>query len=43
MIAAGQAAGDPGMLNLGTVGEPARTRRSVEALSARIPAIVAAL
>jgi 8-oxo-dGTP diphosphatase len=43
VIAAGQAAGDPGMLNLGKVGEPARTQRAVDALRIRIPEIAAAL
>jgi 8-oxo-dGTP diphosphatase len=42
-IAAGQAAGDPGMLNLGNVGEPARTGRAVNALRLRIPEIAVAL
>jgi mutator protein MutT len=43
VIGAGQAAGDPGMLNLANVGEPARTAASLDALRARIPAIAAAL
>jgi 8-oxo-dGTP diphosphatase len=43
VIAAGQAAGDPGMLNLAKVGEPARTNRTLDALRLRIPAIAAAL
>jgi 8-oxo-dGTP diphosphatase len=43
VIAAGQDAGDPGMLNLGKVGEPARTQQAVDALRMRIPAIAAGL
>lgn len=35
-IAAGQAAGDPGMLRLAEVGEPARTLARVEAAAARL-------
>lgn len=42
-IAAGQARGDAGMLNLAKVGEPQRTRDRVAAFKARIPAIEAAL
>ncbi|MEJ7741399.1 MAG: hypothetical protein WKF73_01925 [Nocardioidaceae bacterium] len=42
-IAAGQAAGDEGMLNLGRVGEPDRTRRHLHGLRDRIPAIAASL
>jgi hypothetical protein len=42
-IAAGQAAGDPGMLNLRAVGEPERTRRSVDALRARLGGIESSL
>ena len=41
VIEAGQAAGDPGMLNLASVGEPARTREAIENLRQRIPAILA--
>lgn len=40
-IEAGQRAGDPGMLNLATVGEPARTRRRLAALRERIVVIEA--
>jgi 8-oxo-dGTP diphosphatase len=43
VIAAGQAAGDPGMLNLGKVGEPARTQRAVDAMRQRLPQVYAAL
>jgi 8-oxo-dGTP diphosphatase len=43
VIAAGQAAGDPGMLNLGKVGEPARTQRAVDALRLRLPELSAAV
>ncbi|HEY7043503.1 MAG TPA: phosphotransferase [Nocardioidaceae bacterium] len=39
VIRAGQMAGDPGMLNLRTVGEPERTTRSLANLAQRIPAI----
>ncbi len=42
-IAAGQAAGDPGMRNLALVGEPARTRAAVTAYVERLPALLAAL
>ncbi|SFK53357.1 phosphotransferase [Cellulomonas sp. KH9] len=42
-IAAGQEAGDPGMLNLLRVGEPARTRAGVAAYAARLAALLAAL
>lgn len=42
-IAAGIRRGDPGMLSLQAVGEPARTRRRVEAFAARLPALHAAL
>lgn len=42
-IEAGQRAGDPGMLNLATVGEPARTRRRLAALRERIVVIEARL
>ncbi len=41
-IAAGQAAGDPGMLNLAAVGEPERSARALDGLRKRMPAIVAA-
>lgn len=41
-IAAGQRAGDPGMRNLATVGEPDRTARRLAGLRQRMPAIVAA-
>jgi 8-oxo-dGTP diphosphatase len=43
VIAAGQAAGDGGMVNLGVVGEPARTQRALDALRVRVPAVAAAL
>jgi mutator protein MutT len=43
VIAAGQATGDAGMLNLATAGEPARTSRALDALRLRIPSIAAAL
>ncbi len=43
VIRAGQAAGDQGMLNLGGVGEPARTARALADLAGRIPAIAAEL
>ena len=42
-IAAGQAAGDPGMVNLARVGEPGRTRAAVRAFAGRVPALLAAL
>jgi hypothetical protein len=42
-IAAGQARGDQGFLNLGAVGEPQRTRDRVAAFRERIPAIEALL
>ena len=42
-IAAAQDAGDPGMLRLGTVGEPAATRARLAVLSARLPELHAAL
>ncbi len=42
-IAAGQAAGDPGMLNLAKVGEPARSLASLDALRTRVPVIELAL
>lgn len=38
-IEKGQAAGDPGMLNLADIGEPQRTRAALADLRARIPAI----
>lgn len=38
-IEAGQRAGDPGMLNLAAVGEPARMRRTLARLRDRLPAI----
>jgi len=43
VISAGQEAGDPGMLNLANVGEPARTARALDLLRERIPAIRAEL
>jgi mutator protein MutT len=43
VIAAGQSAGDPGMLNLAKVGEPARTQGAVDALRLRLPELSAAL
>ncbi|SFR86197.1 Phosphotransferase enzyme family protein [Microbacterium sp. cf046] len=42
-IAAGIERGDPGMMALRAVGEPERTRRRVDAFSARLPALRAAL
>lgn len=42
-IEEGQQDGDPGMLNLAAIGEPARTRRRVAEFRARQPDIVAAL
>nr|MBA3234152.1 phosphotransferase [Propionibacteriales bacterium] len=42
-IAAGQAAGDQGMLNLANVGEPARTTAALGGLRRRMPSIRAAL
>lgn len=42
-IAAGQAAGDPGMLNLARVGEPARTQEQVDRYAAALPALLAAV
>ena len=39
VIRAGQDAGDPGMLNLATVGESERTERRLEDLRARVPEI----
>ncbi|WP_329002040.1 aminoglycoside phosphotransferase family protein [Kribbella sp. NBC_00709] len=39
VIRAGQDAGDPGMLNLATVGEPERTERRLTDLRARVPEI----
>lgn len=42
-IAAGIERGDPGMLSLRAVGEPERTRTRVEAFTARLPALRAAL
>ena len=42
-IEAGQRAGDPGMLNLATVGEPARMRRTLARLEDRLPLIRARL
>ena len=41
-ISAGQAAGDPGMVALRRIGEPARTQARVASLRARLPAIAAA-
>lgn len=43
VIRAGQAAGDPGMLNLGAVGEPDRTAAALAGLVARLPDILARL
>ncbi len=43
VIRAGQQAGDPGMLNLATVGEPDRTERRLKDLQRRIPEIAAHL
>lgn len=42
-IGAGIARGDPGMLSLQAHGEPERTRRRVDAFTARLPALRAAL
>jgi hypothetical protein len=42
-IAAAQAAGDPGMLRLGTIGEPAATRARLAVLAPRLPDLHAAL
>ena len=42
-IAAAQAAGDPGMLRLGEVGEPANTRARLRVLTPRLPELHAAL
>lgn len=42
-IAAGQRAGDPGMLRLGTIGEPASTVARLAALTARFPDLYARL
>jgi aminoglycoside phosphotransferase (APT) family kinase protein len=39
VIRAGQQAGDPGMLNLATIGEPDRTERRLKDLQHRIPKI----
>jgi hypothetical protein len=43
VIRAGQLAGDPGMLNLATVGEPDRTERRLQDLRRRVPEIAAHL
>ena len=43
VISAGLGAGDPGMLNLAMVGEPARSARGLDLLRARVPAIRAEL
>ena len=43
VIRAGQFAGDPGMLNLATVGEPDRTERRLKELQLRVPEIAAHL
>lgn len=42
-IAAGQAAGDPGMLNLAQVGEPERMRRTLVSVRERMPAVLSEL
>ncbi|WP_421732654.1 phosphotransferase [Cellulomonas sp.] len=42
-IAAAQAAGDPGMLRLGEVGEPANTRARLRVLASRLPELHSAL
>jgi mutator protein MutT len=42
-ILAGQRAGDPGMLNLGKVGEPERSAKALAGLVERLPAIKQAL
>lgn len=39
LITTGQAAGDPGMLNLSLVGEPARTAAALAELERRVPSI----
>jgi hypothetical protein len=43
VIAAGQEAGDPGMVNLAARGEPARTAARLDDLVGRVPAIAARL
>ncbi len=43
VITAGQAAGDPGMLNLARIGEPAWTAAAVERLQTRLPDVRALL
>ncbi|MGW7684450.1 phosphotransferase [Kribbella sp. NPDC054772] len=43
VIRAGQVAGDAGMLNLATVGEPQRTERRLRGLRERVPGIAAHL
>jgi 8-oxo-dGTP diphosphatase len=43
VIREGQAAGDPGMLNLAAVGEPDRTERTLASLATRLPEIAAEL
>ncbi|TCO44653.1 phosphotransferase family enzyme [Kribbella antiqua] len=43
VIRAGQVAGDPGMLNLATVGEPERTERRLKDLRLRVPEIASYL
>ncbi len=43
VISAGLGAGDPGMLNLAMVGEPARSARTLDLLRTRVPAIRAEL
>jgi 8-oxo-dGTP diphosphatase len=43
VITRGQVAGDPGMLNLGEVGEPERTARALADLRRSLPAVTAAL
>jgi 8-oxo-dGTP diphosphatase len=43
VIRAGQDAGDPGMLQLATRGEPDRTERALATLATRLPEIAAAL
>ncbi len=43
VIRDGQAAGDPGMLNLAAVGEPERTERTLATLATRLPEIAAEL
>ncbi len=43
MMVSGSASGDPGMVNLVMLGQPERTKRSLDALELRVPDIQAAL